>query len=52
MFCGFESYHLIIYVYMDVYTIFGVVLQMWDPKAERHRWSGIWLARDQCNLHV
>jgi hypothetical protein len=27
-------------MYMDVDTISGVVLQMWDPEAERQRWSG------------
>jgi hypothetical protein len=31
---------MIIYVYMDVDSTFGVVLQMWDPEAVRQRWSG------------
>jgi hypothetical protein len=36
-------------MYMDVDTIFGVVLQMWDPKGERLRLLGSWLIRGQLN---
>jgi hypothetical protein len=40
MFCDFDSYHLIIYVYMDVDYVFGIVLQMWDPEVVRQRMLG------------
>jgi hypothetical protein len=38
-----------IYVYMDVDTIFGVVFQMWDPKAKRHRCLCSQLPEDECD---
>jgi hypothetical protein len=41
------AYHMIIHVYMDVDSTFGVVLEMWGPEAMRQRWSGSRLVRDQ-----
>jgi hypothetical protein len=39
-------------MYMDVDTISGVVLQMWDPEDERQRSSGSWLTGGQLDRRL